>query len=156
MSNLNSILLASDGSEHALRAASYAGDLARALQAKIEIVTVHSNEILNIQLLGTGAWPGGVPGNPIAVDEVKSNVEAGAIKDIFEPTISAIGELASPPEPHQFWGHPGEVVCEQATAMDCGLIVIGSRGRSTFVKIMLGSVTTQVLHHAKCPVTVVK
>lgn len=156
MSNISPILLASDGSEHALRAASYAGDLARALQAKIEIVTVHSNEILNIQLLGTGAWPGGIPGNPIAVDEVKANVEAGAKKDVFEPTIKAIGDIGSPPGTHQFWGYAGEVICEQAAAMNCGLIVIGSRGRSTFVKIMLGSVTTQVLHHAKCPVTVVK
>lgn len=156
MSNVRPILLASDGSEPALRAAAYAGDLARDFQTTIEIVTVHSNEILNIQLLGAGAWPGGVPGNPIAVDEVKTNVEAGAEKDIFEPTINAIGELSTPPRTHQFWGYAGEIICEQAVAMNCRQIVIGSRGRSTFVKIMLGSVTTQVLHHASCPVTVVK
>ncbi|MFZ0327755.1 MAG: universal stress protein [Nitrososphaeraceae archaeon] len=36
------------------------------------------------------------------------------------------------------------------------LIVIGTKGRSTFKKILLGSVASSVLAHAHCPVMVVK
>jgi len=156
MGKSNGILLATDGSEHATRAAIYAGDLARALNAKVEIITVHSNEILNIQLLGVGAWPGAVPASSVSVEEIKTNVEASTQEGVFDPTIKALGDIKTPVSVHQYWGHAGEIICERASALDCNLIVMGSRGRSTFVKIMMGSVTMQVLNHASCPVTVVK
>lgn len=156
MESVNGILLASDGSEHANKAALHAGELARGLNAKVEIITVHSNEILNIQLLGVGAWPGGVPVSSVSVEEIKTNVEASAQQEIFDPAIKALGALNTPVSAHQYWGHAGEVICERTSALGCNLIVMGSRGRSTFVKIMMGSVTMQVLNHASCPVTVVK
>lgn len=36
------------------------------------------------------------------------------------------------------------------------LIVIGTKGRSTFKKVLLGSVASSVLTHATCPVMIVK
>jgi nucleotide-binding universal stress UspA family protein len=36
------------------------------------------------------------------------------------------------------------------------LIVIGTKGRSTFKKVLLGSVASSVLTHASCPVMIVK
>ncbi len=50
-------------------------------------------------------------------------------------------------------GHAGSALLEQAKG--AVLIVVGSRGRSDFAGILLGSVSHQVLHHASCPVTVV-
>lgn len=153
---LNGILLATDGSKHSMKAASFAGELARALRVKVEIITVHSDEILNVHLFGAGAFPEGMAAPPVSVEEVKSNVEAGAQKEIIDPTVKALGELKMPVSVHQCWGHAGEIICERARAINCQLIVMGSRGRSTFAKIILGSVATQVLNHADCPVTIVK
>ncbi len=51
-------------------------------------------------------------------------------------------------------GIPSEQIIENANPK--GLIVIGTKGRTGLAKIMLGSVTENVVHHANCPVMVVR
>ena len=53
-------------------------------------------------------------------------------------------------------GDPAKIILELAKSSDYDLIVMGSRGRSTFKELLLGSVTQKVTHHAKCPVMVVR
>ena len=49
---------------------------------------------------------------------------------------------------------PGEAL--EAESRDADLVVVGSRGRSGIAAALLGSVSRHVLHHAACPVVVVK
>ncbi|MDA3625174.1 universal stress protein [Saccharopolyspora oryzae] len=51
-------------------------------------------------------------------------------------------------------GHPVEELA--AAAGDARLLVVGHRGRGGFTGLLLGSVAAGVLHHAQCPVAVVR
>jgi nucleotide-binding universal stress UspA family protein len=51
-------------------------------------------------------------------------------------------------------GHPGHLLA--VAAEHAALVVIGSRGRGALAETVLGSVSQAVLHHAHCPVAVVR
>jgi nucleotide-binding universal stress UspA family protein len=48
--------------------------------------------------------------------------------------------------------HVAEQISELTTDLDADLIVIGPRGHSALVGVVIGSVTQRLLHLAHCPV----
>jgi len=53
-------------------------------------------------------------------------------------------------------GQPVDAILSMATAMEAGLIVMGSRQRGHLKRFFMGSVSQEVVLHAPCPVEVVK
>jgi nucleotide-binding universal stress UspA family protein len=53
-------------------------------------------------------------------------------------------------------GDPASVLVEEARNWEADLIVVGTRGLGPGERIMLGSVSTKVVHHAPCDVLVVR
>jgi nucleotide-binding universal stress UspA family protein len=53
-------------------------------------------------------------------------------------------------------GHKVEEIVKAATNGEYDLIVIGARGHGTIRQLLLGSVSSGVSRHAKCPVLIVK
>ena len=47
-------------------------------------------------------------------------------------------------------------IIEVAKRKNCDIIMMGSRGMSPFKELLLGSVSLKVMHHASCPVMVVR
>ncbi|HKC79140.1 MAG TPA: universal stress protein, partial [Nitrosopumilaceae archaeon] len=53
-------------------------------------------------------------------------------------------------------GDPAQVIIDLAKTKRHDLIIMGTRGRSTFQELLIGSVSQKVMHHAICPVMVVR
>lgn len=53
-------------------------------------------------------------------------------------------------------GEPGALICRNAKTWGAELILLGRRGRSGFTELMLGSVSSYVLHRASCSVLVIQ
>lgn len=53
-------------------------------------------------------------------------------------------------------GDPNHIICRIAQEENCALIVIGSHAHSRVERVLLGSVSDYVVHHAQCPVLVVR
>ena len=156
METIKRILLATDGSDHALHAASYAGMLSRETGASIDIVTVHNDDAVMLNAMGPAIWPATVPYSAISPDEIRQTVEQHASTSTLPDTLKACGEGVHIGATVQLWGQIAEQICAYADQHGCDLIVIGTRGRSNFSKLLLGSVSTQVTSHAHCPVTLVR
>ena len=61
VNTLNHILLATDGSDHALHAARFAGMLARSTGTDVSIVSVHNDDAMMLNAMGPAIWPATVP-----------------------------------------------------------------------------------------------
>lgn len=53
-------------------------------------------------------------------------------------------------------GNPADILVQQAGDVGADLIVVGSRGQGFAGRLLLGSVSTNVVHHAECDVLVVR
>ena len=53
-------------------------------------------------------------------------------------------------------GSPKQVIVEEAERWTADLVVIGSRGLGAWNRLLLGSVSNSVVHHANCSVEIVR
>jgi nucleotide-binding universal stress UspA family protein len=53
-------------------------------------------------------------------------------------------------------GEPADVIIDAAKELNADLIVVGTRGRHGAKRLVLGSVSTKVVHGAPCDVLVVR
>ena len=139
---------------NSLKAAQFAADLANALKARVTVLGVNDETQLMPQLWGAGEWAM-LGDNMPSVGEVRDAIEKRTHDDVMAPTLAAMGDVAGGCESLLEWGHPAETICRYAVDNAVDLIVIGSRGRSSFSGLILGSVSQQVTTHATCAVTVV-
>ena len=135
----NKIVLALDGSEPSDRALPVARELAKQSGGQIDVV--HVREIMGGR--------GGVHSVHVNEDELEKKVEAQVAE------LTGAGVKASM---HRFTvnvGGPAHQIAEVADSLGADLIVVGTRGHSSFGGFLSGSVTQRLLHVAHCPVLAV-
>ena len=135
----STILLATDGSEDAALAARAAADLSRKGSSELHVVHV---------------W------QYIPTPHFQSFVRAQLKREAQEVLRGQVERLeqagAAVAEAHLREGRTVDEVLDLVEELGAGLLVLGSRGRGRVVRILLGSVSEGIVHHARRPVLVVR
>ena len=138
------IVVGVDGSASSKAALAWAIDQAQLTGAVVEAVIAWHYPVM----------VGGVPFAPIGVIEGgdygswAGTVLSNAIKEFADPEGSV--KISSTVRE----GNPAQALLEAAQGAD--LLVVGSRGHGGFTEALLGSVSQACVHHANCPVVIVR
>ncbi len=142
------ILIATDGSDFAIRAAQRAVPMLRD-DHEVTVMAVAPRPVGGTLMAGPeGA---GFAPAPQVSEELEEAVEQEAKANV-DRTADALGiDVVRRVER----GDPRSVICDVA-GEGFDLVVIGSHGYGLLHRVMLGSVSNHVLHHSPAPVLVVR
>lgn len=137
------IVVGIDGSAHSERSLEWAMKEAALRHAPLTVLAVHP--------VAVSAWTL----NPITYPEDEPYVEKArtAAQENVDKVASRLGGERPDVTVRAVNGVPAEELIRAAEGAD--LLVVGSRGSGGFGQLRLGSVSSQVTHHAPCPVVVV-
>src|SRR5437870_9031381 len=142
------ILIPTDGSERAHRAVTQGLALAKALAAKVTVVTIEpSFDVYAVPASKVYEMSGA-----FAEHAEQAKAHAGKILNAAAEEARAAGVTCETLQIEQ--DHPYEGIIDTANQRGCDLIVMASHGRGGIAAVVLGSVTNKVLTHTKIPVLV--
>jgi len=133
------ILVAVDGSPQSSKTVPFGVDLAQRYGSTVTVV--HVREHARYEGSDVDFGP------PITAEDLVETVVA----TFRDAGVEANGEIrrVSP-------GNTPEQIIEVANASHADLIVMGTRGMTEWKSLLLGGVANKVLHHATCPVLLVR
>jgi nucleotide-binding universal stress UspA family protein len=138
------LMLATDGSPTAERATETAIELAKALGTDLVVVTVWE-----IPYTTVGMAPA-----PVAGDLAKLSEEDA--RRIATNATARAAEAGVESRSVVLRGITIQEICAAVEQSDPRFLVVGSHGWGIVKRTLFGSVSTGVLHHAKCPVMVIR
>jgi nucleotide-binding universal stress UspA family protein len=133
------VVVGVDGSESSLAALRVAAEEAAARNAKLHIVVAWHVPL--------AVYTDGLPPPP----EVSTDMQDAAQDIAKEAEAKVPADIEY--ELRLREGQPQDVLVEESEGAE--VLVVGSRGLGTFSRLVLGSVSEHVSHHATCPVVVV-
>jgi nucleotide-binding universal stress UspA family protein len=141
------IVVAADGSTHALKAAELAARLARETRGA-EVMVVNVGHIPTIALGG--------PGDGLVDFAAMEEALEQAGRTILDQTMKAFAGIDARVTRVYRRGDPTAEILKAAKEHKADLIVMGSRGLGQIGGLILGSVSERVLHGAHIPVLIVR
>jgi nucleotide-binding universal stress UspA family protein len=141
------IVVGTDGSESATRAVGEAIDLARALGARLEVVSAYA-PVPPARLRDEAKEvPADLQWMLSAREEVDATL-AEAVALAEEAGVTAVI--------HARQGDPADALLDVAEEQGADLIVVGNKGMTGAKRFLLGSVPNKVSHHAPCSVLIIR
>jgi len=139
------VVVGIDGSPNSERALDRAMKQAAAVQTPLTVIAVHE-----VPKSYWGHMPVTGPADEPVLEKLRQAAE--------EMTQRAADRLGDGGRPASVTVHAvsGFVVKELVDAsQDADLVVVGARGASGFAKVLVGSVSSEVVQHSACPVVIV-
>ncbi|MCW3059363.1 MAG: Universal stress protein family [Capsulimonas sp.] len=133
------ILLASDGSKYACRAAINAVELARTFGAQLTLIHVCPAPFLREH-----------------PSDARREINEKHGNDVLAAIVQRAGEAGVPCHTIMEHGHPVEKIVQTARKVGADLIALGGRGAGGVKTLLLDSVSDGVTHQAHCPVLIVR
>jgi nucleotide-binding universal stress UspA family protein len=133
-----------DGSEHSRKALEWAVREAGVRHGALTVLAVHQ--------VPRNHWTGDPETYP--TDAPETEIVRQAAEEAVQKAVGQVGE----PGPASVTVRAVTGVATQellAASADADLLVVGSRGGGGFARMVLGSVSSQVVAHAHCPVVVI-
>jgi nucleotide-binding universal stress UspA family protein len=144
----STIVVGIDGSEHGNEALRWAAAEAELRDAKLVVAQAWS------PTFGVMASPAGaIPADVWSTEDIREETQNEMKKEI----AAVLGDNPSVHitiAAHQ--GNSADVLISTAENVGAELLVVGSRGRGGFKRLLLGSVGEQCATHAHCPVVIVR
>ena len=144
------VLVATDGSKYGRWGLNWVAMLPFVEPAKVTALHVLDLSALRAPFL----WQPVMAGSERYIKEEIQRMEARSAKTLKEAT-QQLAALKLKGTVRKEQGAIALVILKRAPKRD-GLLVVGSKGLDALDRFMLGSVSTNLLHHATCPVLVVK
>jgi nucleotide-binding universal stress UspA family protein len=143
------ILLATDASKDAEKAAVIASDIANSTGSELHVLHVGNTKDFHI---APGAEQSFSP-RTVSLGEIREKAEK-TLEEAVKQVEEAGGTVA---QAHLRSGDPDDEIlrfCDEQGGF--GLIVMGSRGLTRIKRVVMGSVSESVVRHAHCPVLVAR
>jgi nucleotide-binding universal stress UspA family protein len=144
------ILLAVDGSAYSDAAVEEVAKRPWPRQSEVKVITAAETPVM----VGMEPWAA----SPESFEQLDKSVREAAkaviesallkLKTIEAKTLKISSEIIQGPS--------RPVIVEEAERWGADLIVMGSRGLGAWNRLLLGSVSSAVVHHAKCSVEIVR
>lgn len=135
------ILVGVDGSEASLNAARLAADIALRFGAHLTLAFAVPPLLL----------PPDAYGLTMVDVEQEHRAHGGRL---LADALTKLGEVGVEVDTQVLTGGAAESLAEAASAPDVGMVVVGSRGRGAVARMLLGSVTSRLVHICSKPVLV--
>lgn len=142
-----SIVVGTDGSDTAKKAVGEATDLAKAVGAKLHLVSAYE-PIPEARLKGERReTPDELQYMINPREEVESVLGEGA--DVIKSAGVEVETYARETD-------PADAIIDVAEEQDADLVIVGNRGMAGAKRFLLGSVPNKVSHHSPCSVMIIK
>ncbi len=146
MTRFGTILVATDGSD----------DSDAAVEAALDLAHDTSGRLLVLSVVPEGASGDDRPHGDDAAESTRDDQDVVAATDRANDVVDHAVEWGLEATPLVWEGEPADAILAAAISESADIIVIGSSGRSGVGRMLLGSVTDDVVRRAGVPVMVVR
>jgi nucleotide-binding universal stress UspA family protein len=141
---MSGIVVGVDGSPHSQQALDWA--LAESALRHVPLT------VLAVAPVAANLWAVWAPPSYPADEPGREQIQQ-ATQELVDKAVARRGGTPGTVTVRAVIGLPADELIKASEGSD--LLIVGARGAGGFTKLMMGSVSSQVSHHARCPVVVV-